>query len=205
MGVAGQALRDSRMQWVMYDDHHERHGNNVGYHYYYEGPKLPADELDWFKTVIFMSANYVPDKAISIKQGQQPNIVKLSSAGREKMLSHGMFRVAGYDNIKQYLLGYLASNGLGAEEANLIDQYVDLADTDKKLAVGKLLIERASLVTTEPYSELYSAAKLERLLPARRSGKIANFVTNILTLLPDNSGAPDKDTILSLSTHLKAA
>ena len=201
-GLDGEGLRASRVQWVMYDDHHEDRG---GYHAFYNGPKLPERGFDWFKTVVFASADYVPARGIDIHRASGPYERTLRTSERLRLLNSGMVRVGSYVRVKAYLLDYVGKNGLASAEEDTIDEFLRTSDIQRKQALGGILIRHASELVADPLRETYRTAKKERFLPHQRTRSAGNFICNLLTYKAEPGGEPDIDTIMALQAYLPAA
>jgi hypothetical protein len=201
-GLAGQALRSSRVQWMAYDDHHE---DRQGLHAFYDGPPLPQTDQDWFKTTVLVCADYVPIRGVDFHRSGEPYIRTMRTGERQLLLNSGVIRVAKYDDIKPYLLEYVAQNGVENMDERTIDEFLHTRSMKKKRRLGEALIRAASEVVAEPLDDQYRNAKKQRLLPYQRTRRAANFIGNLITYKAEPGLERDVDTILALESYLQAA
>lgn len=202
LGLAGRALRASRVQWMLYDDHHEDKG---GLHTFYDGPDLPATEDQWFRTVVLASADYVPAHGIDFHRNGEPYERTLRTNERLRLLNWGMIRVSNYNEVKPYLLEYVVRHGMSMINELLVDEFLHTSNLHRKEAIGEHLIREASQVAAEPLQDEYRVAKKEHFLPHKRTRSVANFIGNLLTLRAEPGREIDSATILSLENHLAVA
>lgn len=177
-GTLGQqALRNCRVQWAEYNEHHD----GVGYHSFFAGPNLPIREQEIFKTVVFAAAKFLPDKALSFDGEGGASVVKLDDAGRHRLLEDGVIKVANRINVRDFLLDYLARNGgLLADHQKAVEKFLDMPERENKLVLGRALINLASRAVTASIEPAYSQALRSHKLPAQRSAKPQAFVSNFL-------------------------
>jgi len=201
-GVAGEALRSSRVQWMMYDQHHE---DRLGLHAFYDGPELPEPGVDWFRTTVLACADYVPAKGIAFRRNGEPYIRTLRLAERHRLLNSGVIRVANYDDVKPYFLEYVTQNGVENMAERTIDEFLHTRNLSKKRRLGESLIRAASEAAAEPIDEQYRAAKKQQFLPRQRTRRAANFIGNLLTYRTAPGIERDELVLSSLQERLLAA
>ena len=124
---------------------------------------------------------------------------------RQLLLNSGVIRVAKYDDIKPYLLEYVAQNGVENMDERTIDEFLHTRSMKKKRRLGEALIRAASEVVAEPLDDQYRNAKKQRLLPYQRTRRAANFIGNLITYKAEPGLERDVDTILALESYLQAA
>jgi hypothetical protein len=181
-----QALRNSRVQWTEYREHHD----GVGYHQAFAGPELPETEGELFKTVVFATAKFLPDRALSFAPNGKATEVKLDDDGRHRLLEDGIIKVANRITVRDFLLDYLARNGgLFADQKKVVERFLDEGSQEDKQLLGRVLINLASRATTADIEPLYKQARRAHKLPAHRSAKPAAFVSNFLLMARE-----DEDT-----------
>src|SRR4051812_44051119 len=56
--LGAAAVRNCRIQWTEYDDHHHK------YHGAFKGSELPQGSDEQFRTVVLAAAGFIPDAAI---------------------------------------------------------------------------------------------------------------------------------------------
>ena len=201
MGLSAEALRACRVQWVLYDDHH----NEVGYHKGFVGSERPKTDFDMFKTIVFASAGYVPDRALAFDEEANHTVVSLNRAQHAQLLQPGIMRVDNYTKVKDYLLDYAARKGITDRGSSTVDEFLFSKDKARCALLGNELIRLASEVATSDLDRDYREAKKARALPDRRSSVVANFVGNLLTIKTDGSGLSDARALRVFQTSLRNA
>jgi len=199
-GLAGAALRSSRVQWLAYGDHHE---DQKGIHAFFDGPPLPKNDFEWFRTTVLTCADYVPLRGIAFRRSGEPFVRTMRTSERQLLLNSGVIRVANYDEIKPYLLEYTAQNGHENMDGRTIDEFLHTKSLKKKRRLGMTLLRAASEVVAEPLHEQYSNAKKQRMLPYQRARRAANFISNLITYRPEPGLEHDENTIFALELHLQ--
>jgi hypothetical protein len=83
-GLAGQALRHSRVQLVAATDHNlgDKKQGPLTYHDYYAGPPLPTSEAEIFRMCVLAAAGYIPDRAIDIHGPNGPREIRINELQR---------------------------------------------------------------------------------------------------------------------------
>jgi hypothetical protein len=176
-GLGEKALRFCRVQWAMYDDHH----NTIGYHKNLVGPDLPKTEKDKFKTVVFASAGYIPENALVFDKAGEVSIRHLGYYQRSMLQDTGAIRVDDPLIVKDYLLAYTGRNGSAAMDPSMLDEFLHSSDIEIRKKIGQRLLMLASEVTTDSFSSDYSQAKKAHLLPPNRSRAPSTYLTHLLT------------------------
>jgi hypothetical protein len=186
-GSLGQkALRYCRVQWTQYDEHHAV----VGYHQAFDGPELPTEEADIFRTVVFAAAKFLPDKALSFSPEGEASVVPLDDDGRQRLLEGGIVKVDSNICVRDFLVDYLARNGgLLEEQRKAVERFLHTPDDKEKLFLGGALINLASRSVTASIEPVYKQARRKHNLPAQRAAKPATFVSNFLLLARHNNGS----------------
>lgn len=181
-----QALRNCRVQWTEYREHHD----GVGYHETFAGPPLPESEEDIFKTVVFAAAKFLPDRALAFGGDGQASVVRLDDIGRHMLLQDGIIKVPNRIAVRDFLLDYLARNGgLREEQGKMVEKFLDAEGREDKQLLGRMLINLASRAATATIEPAYRRARSSHKLPARRTAKPDAFVSNFLLMVRHNEDA----------------
>ncbi len=201
-GTLGQqALRNCRVQWTKYEDHH----NGIGYHQTFAGPEVPESELRIFKTVVFAAAGFVGPQAIALSPNGHHSIEELRRWERQRLLAPGVIQIDEYYKVSNFLLDYGARHSIATMNSGLVDELLHSTDLKARARVAGELIACASEEVTGDFKEEFRQAKRERWLPNDRTASAANYVRNLLTVQRDGNRAVDKRTLRLLTAALQTA
>jgi len=167
--LSAVAIRNCRIQWAEYDDHHHK------YHGAYLGPELPEYEDDRFRTVVFAAAGYIPDVAIGFGHFGKPSLQKLSDEQRNNLWQSGQIRVANQASVRDFLLDYTLTNHLGGISESTIDQFLSTDDKRRKKELAGTILAIVAYSAAEQVSDIYAQSRKLNLIPpdrARRAGRL---------------------------------
>lgn len=127
MGIGGVAARDSRIQWVWRSQHMRFHRQWGGL-----DEHLPDTPVKQYRSVIFGVAGYVPEQGIDFSR-KDPRIITLSNRQRESLRHSGQLMIGNNGvRIRRFLLDYSLQYGSPAVDSNLVDEFLDLAKTQRR-------------------------------------------------------------------------
>lgn len=162
---ARYGLMHLRLQWVSYDDHHNKWNN-----YKYLAPQQPGTPEQLAATMAFGLAGYVPRVGLKLRRQNFIRIVLKENKRRELLLS-GQIKTQSDEEILTYLQWYVVNQKADHIKANQLDEFIATKDPVRRLALGtgvaRLLMERAA----DPINLTYVRAKKEGLLYVRKSNE----------------------------------
>lgn len=174
-GAGLVAVRNCRIQWASYEDHHHR------YHMSYAGPELPMTEYEQFSTVVFASAGYVPERATDFDSLHRPVLKPLDDENREQLWRSGQLRVANYSSIQAFLISYaLRQDFSGINEAT-IDEFLHTADLKRRHELGGTLLAVAAYDAATPLRDIYKESRKLHLIPPNRARTAGRFIFGAMT------------------------
>lgn len=161
---AGDALRNSRIQYVDWWEHH-----NV-YHPTYGGPPIPSRVSEKARLTILAAALYVPDHAIDCSRAK-PRQVRLNDDQRNRLWKSGEITMASPTAVRRFLMNYVVEQDLSHIPELMIEEFLNTPDYLRKRQLGNWLISEAVDMATEPmnqqYYSLWKAKKIPHSLPSR--------------------------------------
>ncbi len=172
--LSEQALRDCRVQWADYDDHHYR------YHPNFVGPPLPVDETERFRTVTFAAAGYIPGTVIGFWQGV-PILRPCSEAQRERFWQTGQIRIANSASVRKFLLEYPLRHDFAGINESTIDEFLHTTDQDRKRELGNNLLAIAAYDAAAPLRAHYRQSHELHQLPRHRARTPGRFILGVMT------------------------
>ena len=164
LGLGGKAARDSRIQWVW-----RRH--HVAFHREWGGltEHLPDTPVKQYRTTVFGVAGYIPDHGIDFSK-RTPKVVELSRWQREQLRRSGQLMV-GNDGarVRRFLLDYSIQNGSAAVSPNLVDEFLDLATSQRRpervrVLADTLLQQTVDPIVTPGMRQIYAYTKKHEML-----------------------------------------
>ena len=168
LGAGAIALRNSRGQMVMREDHNR-------YHDQYSGPVLPKTPLERFKACVLSAAGYIPALAIDVRR-DSPRIVELTPADRERMHSSGEVRMVSTSSVNSFLKDFVMRQSVDHILDSKIDRFLALdprigPESEEQRYLSHLLlslvIDRVEEHLEIPYSQAHQLALLKPGAPRR--------------------------------------
>lgn len=167
--LGGQAVRNVRLQRADYHQHH------FDYHGYYFGPPLPETRQQQFGIVVLASAGYVPERAISFRDGQ-PEEIYISKRQRQSLWSSGDLKIAASETIRRFLIDYTVSQDLTEIDEKLVDEFLNTPNMQKRYHLGGRLLQLAIEAAIEPIDPFYRIAWKKGLMPRESSSRPQRLV-----------------------------
>lgn len=162
--MAGRALKNSRVQYVDWWDHH------MVYHGTFEGPPLPTTRAGKFGLTVLAAALYIPDLAIDCRE-VDPVVIALTPNQKDRLWTSGEIRAPGPGIVRDFLTEYTLEQDLSHLKQSTIDEFVYTLDQERKRYLGHWLLSQAADRATEPIDLLYRQAwklgRIPRKLPAK--------------------------------------
>ena len=174
--IAGQALRNCRVQLVPYELHHHQ------YHETYEGPELPKTDSEKFRIVVLAAAGYIPEEAITFARRHTPRRVLLSAEQRLALGCNRQLRVGMKGKVQEFLLAYTLSQDLSNVNESTIDEFLNTADAARRQELGNTFLGLATYQATQPIKEMYHEAYKRELIPPENTRRASRFVLASLGL-----------------------
>jgi len=169
-GVGAVAVRNCRIQWTEYDDHHHK------YHGAYVGPELPEDADEQFRTVVFAAAGYIPQQTIGFGRFKKPIIRNLNDDQRNLLWQSGQLRIANLSCIRDFLLEYALAGDLSRMNESTIDEFLSTKNTSRKKELGSNLLAIAAYNAAEPVEDSYKESRKLHLIPPDRARTAGRFI-----------------------------
>ncbi len=189
---AGLALKNSRVQFTDWWDHHN------SYHTNFDGPPLPTSRMNKFGLTVMAAALYIPDQAIDCRD-IEPRIVKLTDSQKQRLWSSGEIRMAGANIVRNFLTTFTLEQDLSHISERSIDEFLFTPNIERRRYLGHWLLAHAADKATEPIDLIYRQAwKLGRI-PAELPAKPRSLVQ--MQFGP----VQNRDRIVSKLQHLLAA
>ena len=162
MGPGGQAVRDSRIQWSWWWQHHVFHGIWGGLD---EHMPRTEDEQCW--SMLCGNMAYVPEEAISFSG--EPHIVRLSLAEQGLVRRQTM---VGNDGVRgrRFLLDFTVREGSPMVDPRLVEKFLHLArrpsTTQARLfnLAETIMMQTIDPVLAPKYEERYALLRATRLV-----------------------------------------
>ena len=177
-GFGGDAVRNSRMQYVLRDTHNE-------YHYRYRGPELPNNPAERFGAVVLSAAGYIPLQAIRLS-GRRPQIVDLSVGQRERLRTSGEVRVASLSVVQKFMKEFVLQQPADHIHENIIDDFLSIDPSDSPYDARRkrylshlllsLVIDRVEDPLERPYTFAHSYELLKPGVPKRPGDFIHSMI-----------------------------
>jgi hypothetical protein len=174
-GLGPAAVRNCRIQWANYVDHHHR------YHAAYKGPELPITDNERFNTVVFAAAGYVPDRAISFEGRRRPVFKRLNDEDREQLWRNGQLRVANQASVQTFLTDYVLRQDFGGINETTIDEFLHTSDLKRKRELGGTLLGIAAYDAAAPLRNTYQESRKLHLIPPDRARTAGRFIFGAMT------------------------
>ena len=194
-GLGSLAVRQSRIQDIWVPEHNR-------YHRVFEGPQLPATQLEKLKTVVFSAAGAIPDEALVVDEDLNDYTVGLTDAQRERLWRTGIIRMQNPQTVKKFLLEYAVRRGLRDVDQNRVDEFMHTRSYSRRLSLGESIIQAASEEATASFSDEYIDALQDGQLPPDRPPEVGIFVCQLLTKRLD--GSPDFNVVNRLESLIAA-
>lgn len=174
-GMGAVAVRNCRIQWAQYGDHHNR------YHGAFLGPELPGDETEQFRTVVLAAAGYIPEEAIGFERNK-PIMRQLTEDQRDFLWRSRQIRVANAACVRDFLLEYAIERNLHGIHTNRIDEFLHTNDPERKRQLGSTFLGIAAYAASEPVSFIYRQSRQKHLLPPHQPRSAGRFVLGAMTV-----------------------
>lgn len=169
-GVGAVAIRNCRIQWAEYDDHHHK------YHGAYVGPELPTESEDQFSAVVFAAAGYIPDRAIAFDRSNKPQIKLLGKEKREHLWQSGQIRIGNMATVRDFMLAFTLERDFGGVNESTIDEFLHTQDVRRKKELGSTILAIAAYDAAQPVEDMYKQSRKLHLLPPNRARTAGRFV-----------------------------
>ena len=169
-----QAIRDCRIQWVEYDDHHHK------FHGAFDGPDLPQTDDERFRTVVLAAAGYVPDRAVGFV-GPVPAIRRFTASQRERLWQTGQLRVGNPMSVRDFLLDYALRRDFIGINDSTIDEFLHTSSSVRRRELGTTLLAIAAYDAVSPVRLLYRSSRESHLLPVQSARTAGRFVLGAMT------------------------
>lgn len=143
-GVAGLAIRNSRIQKTNYFLHHEV------YHQTFGGPELPEDEDQIFKLVVTAAAEVVPRKAIKLNEVGDWKIVEMNNSQHKKISK--AISIDKRDSLAVFLADYASRKDIPniINDDSVIDEFLDRrTQAERKRQIARLMLARSLALSVE--------------------------------------------------------
>jgi hypothetical protein len=174
-GMGAMAIRNCRIQWAEYDDHHHK------YHGAYLGPELPESPEDQFHTTVFATAGYVPPYAITFNSSRKPVVRPLDEGLRDKLWSSGQLRVGNPATVRDFLIAYTLQKDFKGVNDSTIDEFLHTTDMRRKHELGGTLLAIAAYDAAAPLQDTYKESRKQHLIPAEQARTAGRFIFGTMT------------------------
>lgn len=169
-GVGAVAVRNCRVQWAEYNDHHHK------YHGAFVGPILPEGTDEQFYTVVLASAGYVPPEAITFGRFGKPLTKKLEEEQRNQLWNSGQLRVGNAATVRDFMLAYTLERDFSGINESTIDEFLHTQDTNRRKELGGTLLAIAAYDAATPVKDIYKLSRKLHLLPPERARTAGRFI-----------------------------
>lgn len=190
--IGGRALRNVRVQLTDWWDHH------MDYHGHYIGPPLPESPSRKFCSVVMAAAGYVPDEVIDFS-GTSPQVVPITDTQRERLWYGGELRIAGPGLVRNFLCEYTLGQDISHVRNNLIDEFLNTKNFDRRRFLGHWLLAQATEKAAEPLGLYYRQAWKKGRIPPNVPAKLPTLVQTKLGTVRH------RDTLVEQLHHKLAA
>lgn len=169
-GAGAVAVRNCRVQWAAYDDHHHK------YHGAYLGPMLPEGPDEQFRTVVLAAAGYVPQEAIDFGRFGKPLIRTLGEEQRNQLWNSGQMRIGNGATVRDFMLAYTLERDFNGINDSTIDEFLHTQDMRRRKELGGTLLAIAAYDAATPVSDIYKQSRKLHLLPPERARTAGRFI-----------------------------
>lgn len=177
-GRGGVALRNSRVQLVMRDEHEE-------YHAYFAGPELPRRPAERFSASVLCAAGYIPMQAMAFNS-DGPKIVNLTPLQRDRLRQSGEVRAASLSVVHKFVKEFVMAQAIDVKP-RVADKYLRLNPSESSDATRQhhylthlllsLAIDQIEELVREPYSFAHGAELLTPGVPERADLFVLSCIT----------------------------
>ena len=174
-GLGGAALRHSRVQWVSYDDHHNK------YHPEFFGPWLPETDEETFRMVVPVAAGYVPAEAIAFDSLDKPYRAPLSDTLRRRFSETGEIRVANPAAVRNFMTDFSLRHDFGGINESTVDEFLNTTDEIRRKELGGTLLAIAAYDAANLVAEVYRESHRRGLIPPQRAQNAGRFIFSAIT------------------------
>jgi hypothetical protein len=174
-GLAGAALRHSRVQWVDYDDHHHK------YHAEYMGPAVPETDEAVFQTVVPVAAGYVPPEAIAFGPLGKPYRAPLNDVQRQRLWNTREIRVANPAAVRNFMTDFALRHDFGGINESTIDEFLNTASEARRNELGGTLLAIAAYDAANLVEGVYRESRRRGLIPPERARHAGRFIFSAIT------------------------
>lgn len=162
---ARYGLMHLRLQWVSYDDHHNKWNM-----YKYIAPMQPGTPEQMAATMAFGLAGYIPRMGLRLCRDKFFRTI-ITEGKRRQMLLDGQVKTQSDEEIITYLRWYVVNQKTDHIKVSQLDEFVSTKNPERRLALGvevaRLLMERAA----DPINPMYVKARGQDLLYIRSEDK----------------------------------
>jgi hypothetical protein len=169
-GTGAIAVRNCRIQWAEYDDHHHK------YHGVFNGPVLPEGADEQFRTVVLAAAGYVPPEAIAFRKSGAPILKTLREEQRNQLWSSGQLRIGNVATVRDFMLDYTLERDFSIVNDTTIDEFLHTKDMNRRKELGGTLLAIAAYDAAESVKDIYKLSRKLRLLPPDRARTAGRFI-----------------------------
>lgn len=173
-GLGAMAVRNCRIQWTEYDDHHHK------YHGAYAGPELPQEPEEQFKTVVLAAAGYVPRQTIRFVHGR-PVVCHLDDELRESLWTSGQLRIGNTAAVRNFLIDYAFSKDFGGVNASTIDEFLHTPDEKRRKDLGSTFLGIVAYDIAQPLRSIYKESRKLNLIPRAQARTAGRFIFEAIT------------------------
>lgn len=150
------------------------------YHMFFDGlERLPRTDLEVFRVAVLSVAGYIPEVAVDVS-GLSPKIKKLHQWKRDKLLYQDVYPeqrwsdTTGRDlhalNRGMFFMKVALAQDLDHIKVNILEEFVETQDVDRRLELGKFIVDMAMLRAADDVREVYRVAHKNGMLrPGQRA------------------------------------
>lgn len=164
-------------------------GEHQLYHHWFDGPELPASRREQFEYVVWATLPYVPTKAIAFPN-KRPMVVKMTPEQIEAVRKN--IKGEASSKATDFMQNYLLEQDLSHVGNNVIDEFVNTPDDERRYFLGHWLLAQAAEVATEPIEGRYKNARSLGRIPLN-AAKLSNVVKQRFKI--KRNGIPQENDI----------
>lgn len=172
-GAGATALRNCRIELV--DTRHHNQGKG-SYHAFYDGPIIPTDPIEQFKTGVYACAGYIPDYGIDMSSGE-PEIVEITSRQRAILRTPSdedefgyRYLTYRYDPLRKFFAEIALQQDFSVMDDLKLEEFLQTKDESRKQHLSRWLIAQATERAAESIEADFREAHAEgRLHPAMQA------------------------------------
>lgn len=158
---ANLALMNLRIQWTMFDEHHEVWNNSA-----FIGPMQPGNAKQLAATMLFGISGYIPPIGLNLQSGT-PVEQKLTDDERRFLWESKQVRIACESPVLSYLRAYVLSQEVDHIQDRQVDEFLHTFDLERRVYLGHCLAAKVIERAVEPFDQAYTAAHKRGLLSIR--------------------------------------